>query len=83
MKVTEVLTAKRIKPIRAGLLFILPDREVRIPWEDCSPRLAAATEEQRMAAELSPGGYGIHWPLLDEDLSISGLLAGHHERTRG
>jgi hypothetical protein len=27
-----------------------------------------------LAAELSPGGYGIHWPLLDEDLSISGLL---------
>ena len=83
MKVTEVLTAKRIKPIRAGLLIILPDREVQIPWQDCSPRLAAATQEQRLTAELSPGGYGIHWPLLDEDLSISGLLAGHHERTRG
>ena len=28
---------------------------------------------ERRRAELSPGGYGIHWPLLDEDLSIGGL----------
>lgn len=83
MKVTEVLTAKRIKPMPEALVIVLPDREVEIPWEDCSPRLAKATEEQRLAAELSPGGYGIHWPLLDEDLSISGLLASNHERNRG
>ncbi len=25
-------------------------------------------------AELSPGGYGIHWALLDEDLSLGGLV---------
>ena len=25
-------------------------------------------------ATSAPGGYGIHWPLLDEDLSVSGLL---------
>jgi len=82
VKVTEVLTASKIKPLREGLVIFLPEREVRIPWEECSSRLAAATEEQRLSAELSPGGYGIHWPLLDEDLSISGLVAGKHERTR-
>jgi uncharacterized protein DUF2442 len=82
VKTTEVLTAKRIKPMREALVIVLPDREVRIPWEACSSRLAAAKEEQRLSAELSPGGYGIHWHLLDEDLSISGLLASDHERTR-
>jgi hypothetical protein len=35
---------------------------------------AAITIEQRRRAELSPGGYGIHWPLLDEDISIGGLV---------
>ena len=83
MKATEPLTAKRIKPVREGLIVALTDREVCIPWERCSPRLAAATEEQRLVAELSPGGYGIHWPLLDEDLSIGGLLANEREHGRG
>lgn len=38
------------------------------------PPLLAATPEQRNAIELSP--YGIHWPELDEDLSIEGMLKG-------
>ena len=73
-KATEPLIARRIEPTREGLLVVLADGRELIPWEKCSPRLATATETQRMTAELSPGGYGIHWPLLDEDLSISGLL---------
>jgi hypothetical protein len=39
------------------------------------PRLAAATNEQRSNMELSP--MGIHWPDIDEDLSISGLVRDH------
>jgi hypothetical protein len=46
----------------------------RIGWERCSPIFAAASAEDRRRAELSPGGYGIHWPTLDEDLSIGGLV---------
>ena len=38
------------------------------------PRLLQATAEQRERVELSP--YGVHWPELDEDLSIEGMLAG-------
>jgi hypothetical protein len=56
------------------LVLFLPDRRVSIAWERCSPRLAAASETQRCDLELSPGGYGIHWPQLDEDLSVGGLL---------
>ncbi len=33
-----------------------------------------ATEQEKMTFEISPSGYGIHWLLLDEDLSIDGLL---------
>ncbi len=40
------------------------------------PRLVSATPEQLSDWEVCGGGYGIHWPLLDEDLSTEGLLAG-------
>ncbi|MHB9027697.1 MAG: DUF2442 domain-containing protein [Candidatus Latescibacterota bacterium] len=33
--------------------------------KDLSPALARATEEERSAFEISPSGYGIHWPLID------------------
>ncbi|MBO0859710.1 MAG: DUF2442 domain-containing protein [Chloracidobacterium sp.] len=42
----------------------------------CYPRLLNATEEQRNNWKISGGGYGIHWPDIDEDLSAEGLLRG-------
>jgi hypothetical protein len=38
------------------------------------PRLAAATPEQRAVYEVMP--LGIHWPEVDEDLSVTGMLKG-------
>jgi hypothetical protein len=40
------------------------------------PRLLHATKPQRRKWELAGGGYGIHWPDIDEDLSVEGLLRG-------
>jgi hypothetical protein len=40
------------------------------------PRLLHATAEQREKWEIAGGGFGIHWPELDEDLSSEGLLRG-------
>ncbi len=74
MQTTEPITATAIETTRDALVLVLADRRVRIPWERCSNTLASATELERATAELSPGGYGIHWPLLDEDLSIGGLI---------
>jgi Protein of unknown function (DUF2442) len=71
---TEVITAITIEPTPEALIVNLGNRAFRIPWGRCSPRLAQASTTQRLAAELSPGGYGINWPLLDEDVSIAGLL---------
>ena len=70
----EPITAVRIKTTEPALVVEFEDREVQIPWAKCSSRLAAASAPQRQHAELSPGGYGIHWPLIDEDLSIAGLM---------
>jgi hypothetical protein len=40
------------------------------------PRLLNATPAQRQNWKIAGGGYGIHWPDLDEDLSTEGLLRG-------
>lgn len=40
------------------------------------PALSAATPEQLARYEIGGGGVGLHWPELDEDLSIAGLMAG-------
>ncbi|SFD26686.1 Protein of unknown function [Thiohalospira halophila DSM 15071] len=58
------------------LIVALADgRTVTVPlvW---FPRLAAATPQERANHELMGDGEGIHWPELDEDLSVAGLLAG-------
>lgn len=82
MQVTQVITASRVETTIDSLVIVLPDRRISIPWESCSPRLLSATAEQRQAVELSPGGYGIHWPLIDEDLSIGGLLRDYEKMNR-
>jgi hypothetical protein len=40
------------------------------------PRLLKATPKQRKNWQLAGGGYGIHWPEIDEDLNTEGLLRG-------
>lgn len=40
------------------------------------PRLANASATKRNVYELIGNGEGIHWPHLDEDISVAGLLAG-------
>src|SRR5437867_118319 len=40
------------------------------------PRLSHATPAQRARWQIAGGGFGIHWPELDEDLSSEGLLRG-------
>ena len=42
------------------------------------PRLADATPAQLRQYELLGDGEGIHWPEIDEDLSVEGLLLGVH-----
>lgn len=46
----------------------------RLPLAQISERLANANKTDRKIYRIAPSGYGIHWPTLDEDLSINGLL---------
>ena len=50
-------------------------RSVTTPLE-WYPRLIFATPEERQNFEIVGRGYGVHWPVLDEDLSVKGMLAG-------
>jgi hypothetical protein len=40
------------------------------------PRLASGTDSERSNFEISGAGYGVHWPDLDEDIGVEGLLLG-------
>lgn len=46
---------------------------VPITWY---PRLAYGTPQERANFQISSAGYGIHWPDLDEDIGVEGLLRG-------
>jgi hypothetical protein len=45
------------------------------------PSLRSASAEQRGRYEIGTGGTSLHWPELDEDLSIAGLMAGVDRRS--
>lgn len=56
-------------------LSLQDGREVKTPIE-FYPRLAHATKKQLMNFKLMGGGTGIHWPDLDEDLSVESIVMG-------
>jgi hypothetical protein len=73
---TDVPVATEVKVTSDMLVVGLRDgRVVSVPltWY---PRLAAATPGERRRWELVGPGIGIHWPALDEDVSVEALLAG-------
>lgn len=47
---------------------------IRVALDKISSKLKAANDFQRQFFKVSPSGYGIHWPLIDEDLSIEALI---------
>ena len=57
------------------IVDLMDGRTIAVPiaWY---PRLERATPEQRSHWEISGAGNGIHWPEIDEDLSVEGLLRG-------
>jgi hypothetical protein len=70
IRVKEVLVTEEL------ITFNLVDgRVVSVPlaW---SWRLSEATPTQRNNFEIIGDGYGVHWPDVDEDLSVEGMLHG-------
>ena len=73
---TQSPTAASINVDDETLFVDLSDgRTISVPlaWY---PRLASGTQEERATWRMIGGGRGIHWPDLDEDVSVDDLLAG-------
>jgi hypothetical protein len=70
---------ERVKGVRFTrdrlVVDLIDGRTISVPlaWY---PRLLHATAKQRGEWLTSAGGFGIHWPQVDEDLSTDGLLKG-------
>lgn len=62
------------------ILLTIDGQEKKFRIKEISPALARASQHERDVYEISPSGYGIHWPLIDEDISIDGLLGIVHSR---
>ena len=79
MNISAKITDERVLDVRFDEYSLIVDlmdgRTISVPlaWY---PRLANAKPEERAKWEKCGGGYGIHWPGIDEDLSTEGLLRG-------
>jgi len=74
--------AKEVTLTDDELVVVLADgRRIAVPlaW---FPRLLSANADQRQNFEILGDGVGIHWPDVDEDLSVSGLLRGTPSASR-
>jgi hypothetical protein len=72
-----MVTARHINNIRFEneFIFITVDgKELKFSLSHVSQKLKTASELERNLYKVSPSGYGIHWPLVDEDLAIDMLL---------
>jgi hypothetical protein len=56
------------------IYLLIDGKEIKAALDKVSSKLKVADDFQRMLYKISPSGYGIHWPLIDEDLSVDGLL---------
>ncbi len=67
---------KAVEITDGRLAVTLTDGRVIITPLEWYPRLVRGTPKQRAKWEWIADGIGIHWPLLDEDLGIGGMLRG-------
>ena len=56
------------------LHLVVDGREYRVALKECSPLLTAARQSERDAFKVLGSGYGIHWPAIDEEVSVRWLL---------
>ncbi|WP_447974209.1 DUF2442 domain-containing protein [Nitrospira sp. Kam-Ns4a] len=79
MGILALSADERVRDVRISAdtltVDLMDGRTIAVPlvWY---PRLLGGTAKQRANWKVCAGGYGIHWPDLDEDLSTEGLLRG-------
>lgn len=79
MGILAISADERVKNVQVSedslTVDLMDGRAISVPlaWY---PRLMNATPAQRNRWQVCGGGFGIHWPEIDEDLSTEGLLRG-------
>jgi hypothetical protein len=79
MSISENKPGERVKDVHftedSLSVDLVDGRTISVPlaWY---PRLLHAGDKQRRNWKIAGGGFGIHWPDIDEDLSTEGLLRG-------
>ena len=71
-------TIKSIEFEDNTMILKIDNKSHKFDLDKHSSKLLKASKIQRDNYEVSPSGYGIHWPMIDEDLSIDGLLEIKH-----
>lgn len=79
MSITQARAGEAVRDVRFTdddlIVDLVDGRSLSVPlaWY---PRLLKATAAERANWRIAGGGFGIHWPDVDEDLSTEGLLRG-------
>ncbi len=79
MSTSEIKPGERVKDVHFTedtlSVDMVDGRTITVPlaWY---PRLLHATPQQRQNWQICGGGFGIHWPEIDEHLSTEGMLRG-------
>jgi hypothetical protein len=74
MNLAQSNTIQSVSFSEEKLLITVNEIDYSFNLKDISLKLLNATKEERNQFVISPANYGIHWPLIDEDLSIKGLI---------
>ena len=79
MSTSTLMTDERVMDVTVDedslTVALMDGRAISVPlaWY---PRLLHASPAQRQNWKVAGAGYGIHWPDVDEDLSVEGILRG-------
>ena len=73
---------ERVAFVKGYLVLKVDGKEYQFRLSDISDQLAKASSREREKYEISASGYGIHWPAIDEDLSIDALIGVKHKRSQ-
>lgn len=57
-----------------SIILHIDGKEIKVSLDKVSQKLKTANNLERNLFKISPSGYGINWPLIDEDLSVDAIL---------
>ena len=72
--IVKTLQVKEVNFIGDEMYLLTDEKKYVFDLNIISKKLLNASDIERMLYKISPSGYGIHWPLIDEDLSIQALI---------